>query len=529
MVDSTNIPQKQFPCDFFDLITALNKKFSPEPASLLWFFVKAPQGGSMPERYFARFLVASLLLPVVACWEPITAPTDVSAPTLVEEPCVAPGAGLISWWAGDGTFEDIAGPLDAANNIGFNSANGLRTAQLDNGDVTFESGLVGQAFSFTPITGSWEGEFIEIPDAVDLRPPEFTIDLWARRTGDGQNADDKDAFGNVLIQKAVNDRMDEGISYSIWWNGAGIIKAGVNLGGVLSRLENGVASVADEWVHIALTLDGSTLRLYVNGAEVDQDLDASGALEYGEGSVVIGGTAEFARSAGFPRGFHGLIDEVDLFGRALSADEVRDIYDSGAHGKCKAGEPDREPANAAPSVGQIEGGSIDEGETFERAVSFTDDDSESWSATVDYGDDDGDDFAEVGTSFDFSHSYAQNGEYSLTVTVTDDAGATSSSSATFVVNNVAPSVDAGPGGVFDGGVFEYSGSFADPGADEWTATVDWGDGSPVEPLTLDGMTFDLSHTFAGGGPYTLKVTVTDSDGGSGVGTAEVRCDVSCDG
>ena len=135
----------------------------------------------------------------------------------------------------------------------------------------------------------------------------------------------------------------------------------------------------------------------------------------------------------------------------------------------------------------------------------------------------------VGTSFDFSHSYAQNGEYSLTVTVTDDAGATSSSSATFVVNNVAPSVDAGPGGVFDGGVFEYSGSFADPGADEWTATVDWGDGSPVEPLTLDGMTFDLSHTFAGGGPYTLKVTVTDSDGASGVGTAEVGCDASCDG
>ena len=115
------------------------------------------------------------------------------------------------------------------------------------------------------------------------------------------------------------------------------------------------------------------------------------------------------------------------------------------------------------------------------------------------------------------------------MTVTDDAGATSSSSATFVVNNVAPSVDAGPGGVFDGGVFEYSGSFADPGADEWTATVDWGDGSPVEPLTLDGMTFDLSHTFAGGGPYTLKVTVTDSDGASGVGTAEVGCDASYDG
>ena len=219
---------------------------------------------------------------------------------------------------------------------------------------------------------------------------------------------------------------------------------------------------------------------------------------------------------------------MDLFDRALSANEIGDIYDSRAAGKCKDGEP----TSAAPTVSQFDGGAIDEGATFERVVSFTDEDSESWSATVDYGDGKSDDFAEVGTLFDFSHAYAQNGEYVVTVTVTDGAGAAGSSSATFVVNNVAPDVHAGDGGVFNGAqVFTRAGFFEDPGADQWTATVDYGDvpGAEPEELTLlENKTFNLSHTFNGSGPYTVTVTVTDSDGASGVGTAHVECSCSAE-
>ena len=133
----------------------------------------------------------------------------------------------------------------------------------------------------------------------------------------------------------------------------------------------------------------------------------------------------------------------------------------------------------------------------------------------------------------------------LTVTVTDDAGGVGSASATVVVKNVAPSVDEGPDDkeIDEGGTYTSSVSFADPGADEWTATVDYGDGSPVEDLTLDGRTalvdyrdgtlqtlemigktFQLSHTYAANeacGPFTVTVTVTDDDGAEGSGTAEV--------
>ena len=73
---------------------------------------------------------------------------------MVNGGCVAPGAGLISWWPGDDTFDDIAEPLADANNIAFNSKDAIRTSQLDDGHVTFGAGIVDQAFRFTSNRGT---------------------------------------------------------------------------------------------------------------------------------------------------------------------------------------------------------------------------------------------------------------------------------------------------------------------------------------------------------------------------------------
>src|SRR5262245_13382996 len=58
------------------------------------------------------------------------------------------------------------------------------------------------------------------------------------------------------------------------------------------------------------------------------------------------------------------------------------------------------------------------------------------------------------------------------------------------VKNVAPVVNAGPDLAMDeipageGATLVASGSFSDPGADTWTATVDYGDGQGAVPLAL---------------------------------------------
>ncbi|WP_445475358.1 PKD domain-containing protein [Methanococcoides methylutens] len=125
--------------------------------------------------------------------------------------------------------------------------------------------------------------------------------------------------------------------------------------------------------------------------------------------------------------------------------------------------------------------------------------------------------------------YADNGIYNIAVRVTDEGGATDFDSTTVTINNVAPDVYAGPDATInEGDTFDSSGSFTDPGDDTWTATVEYGDGSPGELLTLTGKTFSLSHVYAVGGVYTVQVTVEDDDGGVGTDTAQVTVSVGVD-
>jgi len=92
-----------------------------------------------------------------------------------------------------------------------------------------------------------------------------------------------------------------------------------------------------------------------------------------------------------------------------------------------------------------------------------------------------------------------------------------------VVYAAVPDVNSGPDAAIDeGSTFSGSGSFEDPGDDTWTATVDYGDGSGVQPLALDpDKTFSLGHLYTDEGTYPVTITVTDEDGGVGTDTITV--------
>src|SRR5262249_8550434 len=82
-----------------------------------------------------------------------------------------------------------------------------------------------------------------------------------------------------------------------------------------------------------------------------------------------------------------------------------------------------------------------------------------------------------------------------------------------------PTVAAGDDVVLSpGDVLNRKGSFTDPGADTWTAAVDYGDGSGPQELKLDhDKTFHLHHKYDSAGAFVVTVTVRDDDGGVGTG------------
>ncbi len=103
------------------------------------------------------------------------------------------------------------------------------------------------------------------------------------------------------------------------------------------------------------------------------------------------------------------------------------------------------------------------------------------------------------------------------VVLRDKDGGQTEHWAAMTVLNVAPVVNI-TGDDLQGRVGEavqVSGSFADPGNDLWTATIDFGDGSPLQPLALAQMQFDATYQYAAPGEYTITIAVDDGDGGIG--------------
>jgi DNA/RNA endonuclease G (NUC1) len=119
-----------------------------------------------------------------------------------------------------------------------------------------------------------------------------------------------------------------------------------------------------------------------------------------------------------------------------------------------------------------------------------------------------------------SHTFADNGSFTATLTVADAFGWEKSAAHNVAVANVAPTVTllpTTPLSILSGDAVGVSGSFTDPGADApWHAVLNWGNGTTT-PSTLNasGATVTGSSTFLALGTYTVSLAVTDKDGATG--------------
>ncbi|WP_291166070.1 Ig-like domain-containing protein [Gimesia sp.] len=199
--------------------------------------------------------------------------------------------------------------------------------------------------------------------------------------------------------------------------------------------------------------------------------------------------------------------------------------------------------NDAPTV-VVPDTSADEGETVNLVATFTDPEPEDIHTAIIHW---GDGTTEVGTVIEVngsgtitgSHIYADNGNYTITVEVTDDGTPIEAASASGIaaIGNVAPYLSAGIGfsPVENGSDYEMSfvisGYFDDPGFDSllantsesFTMIIDWGDGTVINvtPAVTQGAEglrtkgyFSESHVYTQTGTYNPTVTVTDDDGGT---------------
>jgi hypothetical protein len=190
--------------------------------------------------------------------------------------------------------------------------------------------MVGQAFSFD---GS--NDRAQAADSPSLAVTgSMTIEGWLRVDAfpAGAPAD----HGEILFRGDDRGGLDP-YSLSVEPNG--------NLLFQVSGLSGGVGVQAPvptgQFVHVAATLDDATgaMRLYVNGelaASMTTTVRPFADLDPASNpSVGIGNHGGYPTSPhNFP--FDGLIDELSIYNRALTGEEVQQIYGAGSAGKIKS-------------------------------------------------------------------------------------------------------------------------------------------------------------------------------------------------
>jgi hypothetical protein len=222
----------------------------------------------------------------------------VSAPALADTTnCLNPPAGLVGWWTGDGDANDLA-----TNNHG--------TIQ---GGVTFVAGEVNLAFQFDGTTG-----YILVPDnpSLDLRS-EATFAAWINlsqlpsQAGHWMFIVGKSQAGNDLDLQVESDNR-------VHFYAPGLFVASVH------------ALQTNAWYFVAATYRATNrVEMFLNGV-----LEATNAIPgvhaVNPNPLTIGSSVVWPG-----RFFRGAIDEVQVYNRALSSNEIQAIYNAGGTGLCR--------------------------------------------------------------------------------------------------------------------------------------------------------------------------------------------------
>jgi glucose/arabinose dehydrogenase len=200
-------------------------------------------------------------------------------------------AGLVGSWSFD----------EGSGTVATDSSGRGNTGTLGGGPTWTSSGRHGGALSFDG-TNDW----VTVADSasLDLTGP-LTTTAWVRPASLG-------SWRQVVMKETSG-----GLAYALYANGeSGNRPAGYySIGGADRGVDAPAALASGTWTHLASSFDGTTMRMFVNGVQV-ASTPFAGSVPTSGSPLRIGGNGVWGEW------FAGLIDEVRVYNRALSAAEV---------------------------------------------------------------------------------------------------------------------------------------------------------------------------------------------------------------
>ncbi len=154
---------------------------------------------------------------------------------------------------------------------------------------------------------------IVVPDSESLGVKYATVAAWIK-------SQDTDGFWNRIVDKEFRTGFALGLGGG---DNKNSFRGKLCFDGNDSSLSSRNAIRDYNWHHVAFTYDGSLCTLYMDGTEVERNrVRRNGPLSLNHWDLCIGNTAVQYPFGTFSA-FDGLIDEVRVYNRALSAGEMR--------------------------------------------------------------------------------------------------------------------------------------------------------------------------------------------------------------
>src|SRR5438105_6130918 len=229
-------------------------------------------------------------------------------------------AGLVAAYAFDEGAGTTTGDASGSGNTGTLS-----------GATWNATGKFGKALSFN---GS--SSLVTVADAASLDLTNgMTLEAWLYPT----------ALSGW--RTAILKRTTSGLAYSLYaHNNVPQPATTINVGGSDVSATGPSALPLNSWSHLAATYDGTTMRIYVNGAQVGT-FAVSGSITTSTGQLSIGGNNVWGEY------FSGLIDEVRVYNRALSAAEIQTDMTTAIGGGSSSDTTPPTASITAPAAGAV--------------------------------------------------------------------------------------------------------------------------------------------------------------------------------
>ncbi|MCA9240270.1 MAG: LamG domain-containing protein [Planctomycetales bacterium] len=213
------------------------------------------------------------------------------------------GSGLVAHWK----LDDGSGATAADE-----SPNG-NDATVGSGSPTWVSGVRGGALGFAGGDRMDAGTFEVAGDSL-------TLATWAYvETGSDE--------ARLIVRSDGNGQNNQ--SWGLTADENGNVDFRVHAGGAWDRVEAAGAIEEGQWRHIAGAYDGATMRLYIDGVLVQSKSHSSG----GDLDSYPAHTVTMGDSVSGYREFNGLLDDVRVYSRALSAGHIAELYGLVGHWK----------------------------------------------------------------------------------------------------------------------------------------------------------------------------------------------------